>query len=300
MRLAYIISAYKRPEQLVRLVRRLDHKAVSFFIHVDEKTDAKTYAAMTGPLSGCDNVMFLDRHHCHWGDFGHVLATLKGIKEIKRSGGSFDYVILLTGQDYPIKSNARILDFFRESNNKSYISSSPMPCDCWAGNGGMDRILYWHVRWSGRELMLPVEFPFRIPLLPRLWSRAIRALRVQRRWPANLKPFGGDSYWGLSRECVDYIHEFVQKNAVFVRYFKYVRIPDEIFFQTILLNSPLKESLVNDNLLFIDWENANPTPPAVLGIEYLERLMGSNKLFARKFDIEVDAEILDKIDCAIS
>ncbi|MGE5445412.1 MAG: hypothetical protein ACM3SR_12560 [Ignavibacteriales bacterium] len=43
MRLAYIISAYKYPEQLIRLILRLNTDTTSFFIHVDKKTDNEVY-----------------------------------------------------------------------------------------------------------------------------------------------------------------------------------------------------------------------------------------------------------------
>ena len=39
MKIAYIITAYKLPDLLVRLVQRLNTEETSFFIHVDKKTD---------------------------------------------------------------------------------------------------------------------------------------------------------------------------------------------------------------------------------------------------------------------
>lgn len=57
-----------------------------------------------------------------------------------------------------------------------------------------------------------------------------------------------------------------------------------------------KNCIVNDDLKYIDWENPNPTPPAILGKSDFHRLVNSPKLFARKFDITRDAEILDLID----
>src|SRR6266498_4447774 len=105
MQIAYIISAYKNPAQLVRLVRRLNHPGHSFLIHVDLNAPAEVYQEMRAPLSGIANVYFLERHVCYWGDFGHVQATLKGIAELYRRAIAFDYVILLTGQDYPLRTN---------------------------------------------------------------------------------------------------------------------------------------------------------------------------------------------------
>src|SRR5262245_7722903 len=102
MHLAYIISAYKYPLQLLRLIQRLDSSSSSFFVHVDQQTDQGVYDEIVAGLRRHSNVHLLKRHHCEWGGFGHVAATLKGIAEISKTGTSVDYVILLTGQDYPI------------------------------------------------------------------------------------------------------------------------------------------------------------------------------------------------------
>jgi hypothetical protein len=86
------------------------------------------------------------------------------------------------------------------------------------------------------------------------------------------------------------------KNPALVRFFKYVDVPDEIFFQTVLLNSPYRDIIVNDNLRHIDWKDPTAGSPAVLTRSDFPALAESPKLFARKFDVRVDAGILDMID----
>jgi hypothetical protein len=281
-RLAYIISAYKLPDQLTRLVRRLDTETASFFVHVDRKTDDATYRRMAEPLSGLDNVHLLERHRCHYGGFGHVEATVKGIRELFRRGIPFDHVLLLTGQDYPIASNRRIGAFFREHEGLSFMTHFPLPSDEWQG-GGMDRIESWHVRFGSHYYRIPGG-----------------SGRLGRRFPAGLRPFGGSAYWCLSRECTEVVHEFLEDTPSYVRFFRFVNVPDEIFFQTILLNSPLRDAVLNDDLRHLEWRRPEVAGgPAVLGRPDFERIMGSGKLFARKFDTSQDAEILDLIDEAI-
>ena len=85
MRIAYIVTAYKNPDQAVRLIRALDAGDVDFFIHVDTKTNESVHAWIVDPLAGLPHVHFLQRHRCDWGGFGHVKATLKGITEIVRT-----------------------------------------------------------------------------------------------------------------------------------------------------------------------------------------------------------------------
>jgi hypothetical protein len=283
MNLAYIISAYKLPDQLTRLVNRLATDTTHFFVHVDRSADDAIYSRMVSPMARLGNVHFLDRHRCPYGGFGHVKATLKGINELFRRRIPFDYAILLTGQDYPLRSNEEIADFFTDHERQSFIDHFPLPFDEW-DLGGMDRIDSWHVRLGGQH------FRFRGPA----------KLGVTRRFPLGLRPFGGSAYWCLTRECIDYIVRFLQNAPRYSRFFKYVNVPDEIFFQTIVLNSPLRDLVVNDDLRYIEWrERAIAGGPAVLGRGDFNRIMSSPKLFARKFDMTDDAEILDMIDCHI-
>ena len=117
----------------------------------------------------------------------------------------------------------------------------------------------------------------------------------KRKFPKGFKPFGGSSYWCLSRECIEYVHNFINQNNEFVDFFRYVLIPDESFFQTIILNSPLRNSVNNNNLNYIRWIPKAPSP-IILGKSDFEQIISSEKLFARKFDLNKDADILDMID----
>jgi hypothetical protein len=299
VRIAYIISAYKYPEFLARLVSRLNIEAAAFFVHVDKNTGDDVFRQMTGLLGGFANVRFVRRHRCHWGDFGHVQATLEAIGEIGRSGILYDYVILLTGQDYPIKSNRQIAAFLRDHAGQSFLHHFSLPHPIWKNDrGGLDRIAYWHFLVSNRRFAFPQPRTFRSPILSRLWSASITLFPAERRFPAGFQPFCGSGYWCLTGECVDYLYHFVQRQREFVRFFKYVHIPDEIFFHTVLLNSPLKDRVVNDDLRYAHWPTADSASPAILQEDDFERIVTvkPTSLFARKFDMTVDTEILELID----
>jgi hypothetical protein len=270
--LAYLISAYKNLEQVARLVRRLDSGGTIFLVHVDLKTDEARYLALVNELADLSSVHFLERHKCHWGGFGHVRATLKGMDWLMARGVIFDYLVLLTGQDYPIKSNAFINRFFEAHRGRSFMLFDSLPSAWWSPRGGLGRIEHRHVRLYGRHLRSPLKRPF----------------------PEGLQPYGGGAYWCLSREAVEFVTGFVTERPDVVEFFKHVDIPDEIFFQTALMNSELAETIVNDNLRYIDWTRGRR--PAILETRDFEALCASPKLFARKFDVHQDENVLDLID----
>jgi len=273
VKIAYVVSAYKLPEQLVRLVRRLAAPGATFAIHVDAKTDADVVDAMVSGVRGVDGVTFLPRHACYWGGFGHVRASLKGLGHVLRSGAGADYVVLLTGQDYPLEPPAEIERRLAAAEGRSFMTFWPLPHEPWAGRGGLDRIerLHW-VRGRRAHLSLP----------------------LRRRLPRGLRPFGGSPYWSLARPVAEHVERFVRDRPDVVRFFEHVWIPDEIFFQSVVMSSDLADTVVNDNQRHIDW--TRDPAPTIFETRDLDDLASSGALFARKFDVTVDARILDLLD----
>ena len=275
-RIAYVVSAYKLPHQLERLLRRLVGPGVTFTVHVDRKTRRRDYDEMVASTRDLD-VHFLPRHSCHWGGFGHVRATLKGIDRLVDNEVPFDYLVLLTGQDYPLLSPTAIAATLGTAGGRSFMSWWPLPRPQWGARGGRDRYEDWHVI---------------------TYRRAHLALPLRRSLPLGLTPYGGSPYWCLSDALVDCVHGFVRENPAFVRFFEHVFIPDELFFQTIVTNSALADTVENDNLRYLDW--SREPAPAVLTRNDLDAIVTSGALFGRKFDETVDAEILDLLDARIN
>jgi hypothetical protein len=94
MNLAYVVSAYTLPDQLVSLVRKLNGVGAHVFIHVGRQTDDRVCRCMEAPLS---SPPFLPRHRSHYSGFGHVRATVQGMTEFFQRHLPFDYTILLAG-----------------------------------------------------------------------------------------------------------------------------------------------------------------------------------------------------------
>ena len=299
MRLAYIITAHKNPEQLARLVARLDAEGASFFVHIDKRTDSQVYGRIVESLRQRPNVHFLTkRFPCNYMTlFGAVQAAVQAIDEIFRQKISFDYLIYLSGQDYPIKTNAQIQMTLNEANGFSFLSYLPLPFEGMHPTAGrviqnMTRIECWHLHLFGRY----VRVPFRGGSLP---TRVVNAfLPAKRRFPSGFKPYGGWAYWCLSRRHVQYVHDFVRSAPAFLRFFRYVKSADEIFLQTLLLNSPYRTELINNDLRYVDWSTED-CHPKILAEEDFPKLRESSNLFARKFDLSTKPKVLEMIDTQI-
>lgn len=111
----------------------------------------------------------------------------------------------------------------------------------------------------------------------------------------------GPNWFSITHGFACYV---LKQEAWIKKTFLYSRSGDEVFLQTLINNSPYKKNLyqngftrkTNACLRKIDW---NRGKPYIWRSEDYEELMESGCLFARKFDFQVDKEIVDKIEQTI-
>ena len=297
MKIAYIVLAHKLPDQLLRLISRLNTPGTTFFIHVDQKTDKTTFDQMVGAIKDFDNVFFVKRYRSKWGQMGIVRATLSGLREISNRKMQFDHVFLISGQCYPIKSNDDIQNFLNENAGYSFFDFHPITTDQYQNR--LERLVYWHYFLGKFHLVFPREKMFNHQILDLGWRKIVRLLPFRRKIPLGYQPFWGYQWWCLTGDCSEYIVRFLEANPSFERFFNRVWCPDEFFFQILLKNSPYAETLKNVCLTYVDFAQRKSHHPATLGIIDFPKFMASDKLFARKFDSSQDPEVLDRIDKSI-
>lgn len=278
-RIVYVVLAHRAPHQVLRLVRRLDSGDASFFVHIDKHAPAAVFRPVRDGLRGIPRAQLLPRHRCAWGGFGMVSAALDGLAAAA-DAGPFDVAVLLSGQDYPVRPIPEIHTWLGERRGSSFLEHFAVPSERWLG-GGLSRFTHWH--WRGRILGRYLMFPH--PRLP-----FVRA--PYRGFLDGLAPFGGSMYWGLSSDAVAHVLDFVRARPDYARFFRHVDVPDESFFHTILLNSRLAGTVVDDDLHYTDWSAAQ-SHPRTLAVDDLDAALASGKLFARKFDDEGVLDVLD-------
>jgi hypothetical protein len=293
--IAYFLIVHKLPEQVVRLVRRLDAPGVTFYVHVDATSPEGVFEAIRLGVASMPNVRFVRRHSCYWAGLGSVLGTLDCMRAALAEVPQVDYAFLLSGQDYPLRRHADVVSAIETAGGRTHMAWMQLPTSSWSG-GGLYRYQVWHVRIGDRTIRLPRN-PHALTRTGRGWSRLLHRLGVLRRFPRGMAPFGGSAFWGMSRDSMAYVTGFSDANPSFTEYFRHVFCPDEMFFQTILMNSPLRSSVVGNDLRYIRWDPATSyAHPVTLTTADLPDMMASGALFARKFDPAVDSELLDLID----
>ena len=268
MRIAYLILAHKNPSQLAELVMALDDPTKTrFYIHVDQRNAGFFGSPSLKPIMDKENVLFLrDRVRVYWGGFSIVEATLRLIRKAVDEGG-FEYAVLLSGQDFPIKSNRCIESFFEAHEGKEFISYTPLPPKKWGGWSPdiMERIeYYWRV--DGVSHLLEMTGSKRLQKWG--WSAYSRLTTLVYRHAPSLKkkflpgiaPYGGANWFAISSRCATYVLDYLREHPEYCRFFRHTLVSDELFLQTLILNSPFRDRVINDALRFTDWETGASCP----------------------------------------
>jgi hypothetical protein len=280
IKIAYLILCHKSPEHVVRLISRLRDEGSFFVVHVDKKGGPAVFQALQTFSAHAPDVILVKRVRCYWGSFSIVQATINCIDAALSSSRPFDYAMLLSGQDYPIKPLRDIKQFLVTNNGDEFIETFRL-----------DRPNKWTTHGQYYNAMNRVQYYTFFFIRSRHFH-----LKIKRRFPFGWSPYGGSQWWCLTHECVSYIQQFLLANRSFVRYFRRVFIPDETMFQTIVANSPFAKRIVGSDLRYVDWVNPNPNYPRTLDESDLDKIAGSTNLIARKFDADKSRELLNHID----
>ena len=286
MKIAIVVLLHEYKNQQKKLITYLS-KDFDIYVHIDKKSKVKISEF------NIPNVYTYKEYKIYWGSINLTYATLLLFKKAAKK--NYDRYILISGSDIPLKPNKEIYDFF-SNNNKEYLSYTQLPTPWWNGNGGFDRIDFFHANNIDRGNVSFIDkicIKITNIIIEKFLTPFMKKHNIRRRIN-NLKYYGGANWMDLTDSCIQQIIHFTDNNPKFIKKFKYTNCADEIFFQTIILNYCKNLKLENNLLRYIDWESG-PEYPRTLRTEDFYKLKNSKKLFARKFNSEVDYEIINAI-----
>ncbi len=276
MRIAHLILTYTSPYQTERMIKNMWHSDFDFFIHVDKKIDIKPHLF----LKEIPNVYFINnRTDVKWAGFETVLATFKCIEEVIETQTKYDFINFLSGQDYPLKSPQALWDFFSKNIGKEFLSFRDIKNDWKEGLIRMEKYYFNNLHFKGKSSL----------------EKMVNFLMPARQLPYNLHPYGKSMFWMLSPDAAMYVAQRVQNDSKLIKFFSLCWGSDEFVFQTILLNSPYKDNVVNENYRYIDWSQGGASPK-ILSINDFDRIKDSDMFFARKLNFPESITLSDMID----
>lgn len=298
----YLILAHKNPLQLSRMIERLDDGASKFFIHLDAKTPIEPFAAC---FEG-GHIRFIEpRERCVWGDFSIVRATIHLMEAASKEQGVF---ILMSGQDYPIQSQGYINAFLESNKEFDFIEIEPLE-EKWKPKMVKDKLEHYHILHSEERGHSNCYAPFahcsvfqKLRTLTHLLKGRLsqKNFRLLCSLPKRVAPFerqyAGSQFWAFSERTFYAVLNYIREHkAALEEYYKYTSSPDEIYFHSVLMDLVAKDSTIKlkEQITYVNYFRKNN----VFITEDFDKLTSAKgKLFARKFDADIDIEILNKLD----
>ena len=271
-KICFLIMAHDRFLQLDRLIDALQDPSFDLYLHLDRKAGTRTFDQNKVTLVD-------DPVAVNWGGFSQVRASLKLLETAFHSGMHYRYFVQLSGSDYPVRPNSLIRD--------RLLAASDVFMECRAHTDG-----FWHDRY--RKLAFH-DIPRGVRHVLRAGARSLPGrLLPNRTMPLGLIPHFGASWWSMPHDAVAHVLAFLAEHPAYARFFRMTESPDEMFFQTILGNSQLRHR-IRPILHYVDWSEGGAHPKTLEDRDF-GRFATGGWLFARKFDLTRDPDLLGRID----
>lgn len=275
---AIIITAYKNFTYLEYMAKWLC-KDFDLYIHIDKKSTV--IGEKEKKILEREGCVVVSKYNICWGGINHLYSVIDLLSYACKK--EYEYYHVISGEDLIVRSYKEISAMF-EGNNKIYIS-----CHDAVNNPT------WNERYRYKYIFTNQDYrktPYR--QLNKL------SIALQKKLGINYNRIGletdickGYLYGSLPHDAVLYVLGYIKDNYNFMRALKKCYIPEELFFQTILYNSPMKERIAYNCLRYSVWEYKNGSIPGYLDEEDFEKINKSDYIFARKVNFDVSKRLIE-------
>ncbi|KAM8859539.1 beta-1,3-galactosyl-O-glycosyl-glycoprotein beta-1,6-N-acetylglucosaminyltransferase-like isoform 1-T2 [Spinachia spinachia] len=280
--LAYSMVVYHKVQNFERLLRAIYAPQNIYCVHVDKKSDASVYSAISAITSCFPNVfMVSQRVDVVYAAWPRVQADINCMADLYNAKTKWKYFINLCGQDFPLKTNLEIVNALVSLKGVNNMESEKMP------EGKRYRVTHAYkivngiIKSTGDVKEPP---PFNIPILT------------------------GSAYIVVNR---GYVRSVLEDGRIpaFIEWSKGTYVPDETFWATIQRMPGVPGSKrpdpkydmtdMNAIVRMVKWQDHEGTVypkchghhvrgVCVYGFGDVQWLLEQHHLFANKFDTEID------------
>ena len=285
---AYMILAHNKMNQLSLLLKSLDDERNDFFLLLDCKMKNVDYDALHASVKKGNLYILPDKIDVRWGQYSQVYARMRLMKTASDTG-HYDYYHNISGQDLPLKTQDEIHAFFDAHSGFEFISYNRP--DRGAKYAHRCRFYYDFLKYIGR----PKNRFQKIRIFAAAYCQKLLLGVDRQKLNPDIVFMKGGAWFSVTDEFVRYC---VSKAEWVAEAFADTYCGDEMLLQTLLFNSPFKDKLYvpgvgeKSSMRLTDWTRGKPY--TFRAADY-DELIHSKLLFARKFDIDLDSEIVVKL-----
>lgn len=320
MTIAFLVFNHRPPAQLLRLLTTLRHgdQEAPLVVHHDRfRSEFDEWAL--APLGNAH--LLTSDAPLAWGDFSLVSAYWRSLAWMLEHV-DFDWVVVLSAQDYPIKPLHALQDLLSQSGADAFMHAVKIDDIADREERQDKRLRYLYQYRTFPTVLAPThagaihrvgqraqEFLFdsanafqpyvhfyKLPDgLPRCLGVRARSTPFSATFPC----WSGAERSALSLRAAEVVVAASRQRPKLVAYYRRTMLPDESATATIICNAPELRVELHD-LHHIRWTRRATGHPDVLGVADLPELLASPAHFARKFDVAHDVEVLDRLDQVIT
>ena len=279
VRTAYLITAYNDPLFLDMLVASLEPQRRDVFIHLDAKSDETRFHLPHIKQA----YMMAERRSVHWATRSFADAIMH-LLQTAMDAGPFDYFVLLSGSDFPVRPLAEFETFLGEADCRSFHTFKP----ALATFEGRKRLRSHYVLKKRTNL--------NIALQKALFVQSLLGPYCSRRPPACFSTYYyGPPWFTVHRTMAQWMLD-CWDNVELKKYFATVYCPEEILIPTMIASSPWPEYCVQRSTRYIEWQGS--AHPKTLNIDDLPKIVKSGRFFARKLTSAASLDLVDRLNGA--
>ncbi|XP_034449933.1 xylosyltransferase 2 isoform X3 [Hippoglossus hippoglossus] len=288
IRVAFVLMVHGRAiRQLKRLIKAIYHRDHYYYIHVDKRS-GYLHREVLQIAQQFPNVRATPwRMITIWGGASLLKAYLRSMQDLlSMMDWKWDFFVNLSATDFPTRTNDELVAFLSQHRDKNFLKSHGRENARFIKKQGLDRLFH--------------------ECDNHMWRLGERGI------PEGLEVSGGSDWFALTRRFVEYVINSQDDLVTGLKqFYSYALLPAESFFHTVLGNSHMCDSLVDNNLRvtnwnrklgckcqykhIVDWCGCSPNdfkPQDLIRIQQLTR----PTFFARKFESSVNQEAIDILD----
>lgn len=288
---AYLITAHHQFEILEKLLILLDDPRNDIYIHIDDKVKDFDSDRFAGILK-CSSVFFVPRIPVFWGGYSQIEATLILLKESTKKG--YAYYHFISGVDLPLKTQDHIHNFFDKHQGTEFVGfEAPIMAQRFYSRF---QIYHLHQDSIGRKKSLLYYWEEILVFIQ-------KRFRLHRIKPEEIIFQKGCNWFSITDNLAKHI---LSKENFIKSTFANSRCCDELFIHTLIMNSDFKEKIYQNKY---DNDEGSSACLRYVNFKYKDNvfrtadyndLISSELFFARKFDINVDRDIIEKVFLYVS
>jgi hypothetical protein len=273
---AAIITAYKSPRELDRLLEAI-HGDMVCYVHLDIKSAGK----FAGVRKRYPDVSFLSLFDVTWGGYEHLHAIVRLLDEALLDP-TWGYIHIISGEDYPV-TPPHVMSELLGADNRIYTKPFLATERNYIANK------WYRYRWP--YTMFHMNYR---KSLTRMFNIACVLLQMTMPFLSR-SSIGKETeiyhsmVWGTyPRDSMEYVSSYLKSEPAFLRDLRSCKIPEELCFATILMNSSFKDRVAYEYKRYWHMQAGYWGPP-YLDSNDVEAVLLSDAFWAR--EVEADGPV---------